>query len=196
MFILRIIQSFDIKTWNFKYQEFCIQLDYKEVDVWNTTAWRRCLDLLTLVQIMINCWAHYRDVIIAAMASQIISFTIIYSTVYSGKDQRKHISSALLAFVRGFHRWPVNSAHKWPVTRQMFPFDDVFKTLCGINTYSVTLQYHWTVLCVFVSCPLSFLGHFVQVISFMYHTMCAMYPLRYAYCFVVAPMLWCNRLRY
>ena len=45
--------------------------------------------------------------------------------VYSGADQRKHQSSASLAFVRGIHRWAVNSPHKWPVTRKMFPFDDV-----------------------------------------------------------------------
>ena len=44
---------------------------------------------------------------------------------YSGADQRKHQSSASLAFVWGIHRWPVNSPHKWPVTRKMFPFDDV-----------------------------------------------------------------------
>ena len=60
-----------------------------------------------------------------AMASQITSLTIVYSIVYSGADQRKHQSSALLAFVWGIHRWPVNSRHKWPVTRKMFPFDDV-----------------------------------------------------------------------
>ena len=59
------------------------------------------------------------------MASQITSFTIVYSTVYSGADQRKHQRSASLAFVRGIHRGPVNSPHKWPVTRKMFPFDDV-----------------------------------------------------------------------
>ena len=60
-----------------------------------------------------------------AMASQITSLTIVNSTVYSGVDQRKHQSSASLAFVRGIHRWPVNSPHKWPVTQKMFPFDDV-----------------------------------------------------------------------
>ena len=60
-----------------------------------------------------------------AMASQITSLTIVYSTVYSGTDQRKHQSSAALAFVRGIHRWPVNSQHKGPVTPKMFPFDDV-----------------------------------------------------------------------
>ena len=54
-----------------------------------------------------------------AMASQITSLAIVYSTDYSGADQRKHQSSASLAFVRGIHRWPVNSPHKWPVTRKM-----------------------------------------------------------------------------
>ena len=60
-----------------------------------------------------------------AMASQITSLTIIYSTVYSGADQRKHQSSVSLANVRGIHWSPVNSPHKWPVTRKMSPFDDV-----------------------------------------------------------------------
>ena len=60
-----------------------------------------------------------------AMASQITSLTIVYSTVYSGADQRRHESSASLAFVRGIHRVPVNSPHKWSVTRKVFPFDDV-----------------------------------------------------------------------
>ena len=68
---------------------------------------------------------HYNDVTMGAIASQITSLTIIYSTVYSDADQRKHQSSASLALVRGIHRWPVNSSHKWPVTRKMFPFDDV-----------------------------------------------------------------------
>ena len=50
---------------------------------------------------------------------------IVYFNVYSDADQRKHQSSASLAFVRGIHRGSVNSPHKWPVTRKMFPFDDV-----------------------------------------------------------------------
>ena len=68
---------------------------------------------------------HYGDVIISAMASQITSITIVCATVYSGADQRKHQSSASLAFVWRIHWWPVNSPHKGPVTRKMFPFDDV-----------------------------------------------------------------------
>ena len=59
------------------------------------------------------------------IASQITSLTIVYSTVYSDADQRKHQSSASLAFARGNHRGPVNSPHKWSVTRKMFPCDDV-----------------------------------------------------------------------
>ena len=51
--------------------------------------------------------------------------TIVYSTVYSGANQRKHQSSASLAFVRGIHRWLVNFPHKGSVTRKMFPFGDV-----------------------------------------------------------------------
>ena len=50
---------------------------------------------------------------------------VVYLTVYSGADQRKHQSSASLAFVKGIHRSPVNSPQKGPVTRKMFPFDDV-----------------------------------------------------------------------
>ena len=45
--------------------------------------------------------------------------------LFRRRYQRKHQSSASLAFVRGIHRVPVNSPHKWPVTRKMFPFDDV-----------------------------------------------------------------------
>ena len=70
-------------------------------------------------------YIHYCDVIMTTMASQITSLTIVYSTVYPGADERKHQSSASLVFVRGIHRWPVNSPHKGPVTRKMFPFDDV-----------------------------------------------------------------------
>ena len=64
---------------------------------------------------------HYGDVIMGAIASRITSLTIVYPTVCSDADQRKHQSSVSLAFVWG----PVNSAHKWPVTRIFFPFDYV-----------------------------------------------------------------------
>ena len=68
---------------------------------------------------------HYSDVIMNAMTFQFSGVSIAYSIVCSGADQRKHKSSASLAFVRSIHRRPVNSPHKGPVTRKMFPFDDV-----------------------------------------------------------------------
>ena len=78
--------------------------------------------------------SHYHDVIMGTMASQITGLTSVYSTV-SGADQRKHQSSALLAFVWGIHRGPVNSPHKWPVTRKMFLFDDVIMSRVWISNY-------------------------------------------------------------
>ena len=72
---------------------------------------------------------HYNDVTMSAIASQTTSLTIVYSTVYSDAHQRKDQSSASLAFVRWIHRRPVNSAHKEPVTRKMFPFDYVIMVL-------------------------------------------------------------------
>ena len=68
---------------------------------------------------------HYSDGIMSAVASQITSVLIVYSTVYSGAGQRRHQSSASLPFMRGIHRWPVNSPHNGPVTWKMFPFNDV-----------------------------------------------------------------------
>ena len=96
--------------------------------------------LHSLNQSVVYTWLeHNNDVIMNTMASQITSLTIVYSTVYSGADQRKHQSSASLAFVRGIHWWPMNSLHKGPVTRKMFPFDDVIMNLL-IPGYSVSSE--------------------------------------------------------
>ena len=84
-----------------------------------------CIHLFLVFCQEISCYHHYSDVVMGAIASQITSLTIVYSIVYSDADHRKHQSSASLAFVRGIHWGPVNSPHKWPVTRKMFPFDDV-----------------------------------------------------------------------
>ena len=85
----------------------------KSASIWRSSTW-------IVIQVM-----HYTDVIMGTIASQITSFTIVYSTVYSDADQRKYQNSASLAFVWGIHRRPVSSPHKWPVTRKIFPFDDV-----------------------------------------------------------------------
>ena len=88
----------------------------------NTKSYLYC----AIFQNMPNvCRVHYNDVIMGTIASQITSLTTVYSTVYLDADQRKHQSSASLAFVRGIYRGP----HKWPVTRKMFPFDDVIMSI-------------------------------------------------------------------
>ena len=105
----------------------------------------RCFTLLCLLWIYCLFWMdrrdgfyqhspyyHYTDIIMGAMASQITSLAIVSSTAYLGADQRKHQSSASLAFVRANHRWPVNALHKWPVKRKLFQFDGV-----------ITLNWHW-----------------------------------------------------
>ena len=65
-----------------------------------------------------------------------------FSTIYSGANQRKHQISASRAFMRGIHWSPVNSAYKWPITRRLFPFDDVIVT-CD---WAVTCQINWQYL--------------------------------------------------
>ena len=80
---------------------------------------------------------HYNGIIMGAMASQITSLTIVYSAVYPAADQRKHQSSASLAFVRETHRSPVNAPHQWPVMWKMFPFDDVIMCMWSISTLKV-----------------------------------------------------------
>ena len=76
--------------------------------------------------------SHYDEVTMGAIASQITSLTIVYSTVYSGVDQSKHQSSASLAFVY--------APHKWPVTRKMFPFDDVIMWLGIVAWIRATIK--------------------------------------------------------
>ena len=105
--------------------------------VWYGLVWFGLVWLPLQITMQVPCMfifdSHYYNVIImSAMASQITSLTFVYSTIYSGADQRKHQSSTSLAFVRGIHRGPVNSPHKGPVTRKMFPFDDVIMHAFGV----------------------------------------------------------------
>ena len=108
-----------------------------------------CID----IGVVIN---HYTDVIMGAIASQITSLTIVYSTVYSDAGQRKHQSSASLAYVWGTHRGPVNSPHKWSVTQKMFPFVDVIMYLSLHCVYWWLSKGWWIQYCSFAvnrTCP-------------------------------------------
>ena len=93
-----------------------------------------------------------------SMAFQITSLSIVYSVVYSGADQRKHQGSGSLDFVRGINWGLVNSPHKGPVMRKMFPFDDVI-----MNSWKCLGAYFW---CLHVYAP----GH--QYLWFWLNILC------------------------
>ena len=90
-------------------------------------------------------WNIHSDVIMSPRVSQITGVSMVCSTVCSGADHRKHQSSPSLAFMRGIHRWPVNSPHKVPVARKMFSFDDVIMKSASAD--------------MILLCPLKYLGH-------------------------------------
>ena len=70
------------------------------------------------------------------------SLTIVFLIVYSGADQRKHQSLRHWPFVRRIHLWPVNSPHKGPVTRKMFPFDKV-SMFVRISTVDYCVKFYY-----------------------------------------------------
>ena len=95
-------------------------------------CWRKCL-LTWNIRIL----THHSDVIMSGVTSEITGVLIVYSTVFPSADQRKHQSSASLAFVKGIHRWEVNSPHNGPVTWKMLPFCDVIMKIS--NEYYFTV---------------------------------------------------------
>ena len=88
-----------------------------------------------------------------AMASQITSLTIVYSTVYSDADRRKHQSSTSLSFVRGFHRghfpryWPfVLGIHRSPVNsphKGQWRGAVMFSLICALNKRLSKQSWGW-----------------------------------------------------
>ena len=85
---------------------------------------------ILICDIRVRLTLSYSDVIMGVIASQITGVLIVCSTVCSGAEQRKDQSSASLVFVRGNHRWLVDSPHKETVRRKKFPFDE---TSCTFN---------------------------------------------------------------
>ena len=75
-----------------------------------------------------------------AMASQIASLTIVYFNRLLTRKSKK--TSKLRVTGPCVGNSPVNSPHKWPVTRKMFPFDDVIMVFGndGIVPFYCTCQ--------------------------------------------------------
>ena len=87
-----------------------------------------CCLLVTNVSVLCHL-PHSRSLLIQSDINKQTGVSIVSSTACSGVNQRKHRSTASLAFVRGIQRRPLDSPHKGPVTRKMFPFDDVIKLM-------------------------------------------------------------------
>ena len=121
-FDLRPNERLSKQSWGWWYETLSSPLWRHRNAVWNNNRHKARQPTLCRLFLMLY---HYNDVIMSTIGSQLTSLAIVYSIVYSGADQSKHQSSASLAFVWGIHRGPVNSPHKGPVTRKMFPFDDV-----------------------------------------------------------------------
>ena len=115
----------------FTYRSLIYTFDHQQNYLWSDDQAVICLNRRSHV-ILHACqvWSYTRDTLAAhysdvKMGAKITSLMIVYPTICSCADQMKHHSSASLAFVRGFHRDRWIPSHKWPVTRKMFPLDDV-----------------------------------------------------------------------
>ena len=66
----------------------------------------------------------------------------------------------------GIHRGPVNSPHKWPVTRKMFPFDDVIMSQTGAKCHAVPSTEHYPNRGMVNGIDLDPTDEFLQCVSF------------------------------
>ena len=120
------------KYWNYsrtflyceKINKKSVNVDGRQLKLWfflSLGYWCALLIINLILSYLILSYVIMGRMRLKSQASRLFT----HSIVYLGVDHRKHQSSASLAFVRGIHRWPVNSPHKGPVARKMLPFDDV-----------------------------------------------------------------------
>ena len=166
--ILLEIPNFSFERWHFerssgKWRPFCLGLNVLNafrigfvvmhtlpLIMLNNLLY---IPLLGIAEITQNY--HYKDIIMSAVASQITSLTIVYLSVSSGTDQRKHQSSASLVFVAG--EFPPQRASN----AENIPFDDVIMFMEHLEpVLCQTWLIHGSLikqgkLCSLQSCPLS-----------------------------------------
>ena len=92
--------------------------------IWCHNTWSSSIEVITLHQ-TINRTKHHRDLLYSLEGNFTRNAQCNNRRHVFWNSCSSHQSPASLAFVRWIHRWPVNSLHKWPVTRKMFPLDDV-----------------------------------------------------------------------
>ena len=142
-FVIRIFKVGNCWLWEIHWNRYSVILMNDEIGATGgpDVATRRrtfvkikfpfqCVMLRTPIQLIltgqcVSIWRNYSFLIVGVMASKITSPTIVYSTVYSGADQRTHQCYASLTFCVGNSPVTGEFPHKGPVTRKMSPFDDV-----------------------------------------------------------------------
>ena len=98
---------------------------------------------------------HYTDVIMCALRLRSPASRLFTQPFIQGADQRKRQSPASLAFVRGIHRGPMNSPHKWPITRKIFPFDDVIMRFSKYgDSHFIKIRRSWDRLIIIMRIPI------------------------------------------
>ena len=155
--LIRIIRNmvWNMVEWKNIYATSIATTKVSSYDTFTTTDWHfpgdhykewRLIGFTYWIRLAIF---HYSDVIMSTMASQITGVSIVYSPFSSGGDKKNIKAPGHWPLLGGNHRWPVNSPHKWPVTRKMFPSDDVimlwsqFSSACDSHLNGDLRVDHW-----------------------------------------------------
>ena len=120
--------------------------------IWQHRTWKvkvfadQCYHRFVWRKLLIVLAYHYCGIIMGAMAPQITRLTIVYPTVYSDTNQRKHQSSASLVFVRWIHRWPVNNdlLANVSIWRRHHDHRFVWRNLLIVLAYFITVIIIWS----------------------------------------------------
>ena len=105
---------------------------------------------------------------------QITGVSIVYSTVCSDADKKKTSKLHVTGLCeRNSPRWLMKSPHKGPVTRKIFPFDDVIMDSCLLHIISMKANEFCCPACrttlvatrfrVAVICPIIQVPHCIRV---------------------------------
>ena len=81
---------------------------------------------------------RYNDAIMSAMASQITSVSIVCNCLFRHRP-KKTSKLCVTGPCEGIHRSPVDTPQKRPVTRKMFPFDDVIM----LHNGALAIRHNW-----------------------------------------------------
>ena len=113
-FSMRFGSSLNIKT-VFPCMMFCVITIRRS---WDCIMFMKAIHWLVRLRLY-----HYTEVIMGDGVPNHQPHHCLLTRLFGRRSTK--ISKLLVHGLYGGHRWSMNSPHKWPVTRKMFPFDDV-----------------------------------------------------------------------